>query len=99
MADETPEQRRERWRSITIGGRRPGGSRSNPDAIRPMQQPKWEGTKVYDERPGGFKVPLVHDSNPTQPVTAKQYQNRRGHYDEYRKRLRNDPNIFNNART
>lgn len=59
-----------------------------------MQQPVWEKGKVYEERPGGFRVPMVHASSPSQPVTVKQYQNNRHGYDEQRKRLKSDPNIF-----
>lgn len=59
-----------------------------------MQQPTWEGSKVYEDRPGGFRIPMVHAHSPSQPVTAKQYANNRGGYDEQRKRLKNDPKIF-----
>ena len=84
---ETPEERRERWRSITIGGRGPALKPTNPNAVRPMDNPVWEGTPVKDHR----GVPYVHASNPDLPVTAKQFADRRGHYENQIKDLRNAP--------
>ena len=88
------EQRKQAWRSVSLDGRAPHNSLTDPNHIRPMQKPVWEGTPVIEKRPGGFEIPLVHDSAPDQPITAKQYANKRGHYDQMRKRIRTDPTIF-----
>lgn len=97
--EETPEQRRERYRSLTLGGRRVNARRpAGPYVPRPMQDPSWEKGKVYEERPGGFRVPLVHEHSPSQPITQKQYANRRHHYEQARDRLRHDPTVFREER-
>jgi len=88
LAAETPEERRERYRSLTIGNRKVGGKAAVPlekQPLRPMQKPVWEGSKVRDHR----GVPYVHASNPNNPVTAKQFANGRGHYEAQIKNLRN----------
>ena len=98
MAEETPEERKARWRSIALGGRAAGQSVATNSRPRPIQQPVWEGTKVTEKRPGGFEIPLVHADNPSNPVTAKQMQNRRGHYERQLDRLKNDPTVFRDER-
>jgi hypothetical protein len=58
LAAETPEQRRERYRSISfgqIGNGKPAHLKRIP--YRPPVQP--DRTEVKVERPGGFKVPLI----------------------------------------
>ena len=87
------ESDKDRWRSITIGERAAGNTIATNSKPRPVKQPVWEKGKVYEDRPGGFRVPMVHASNGT-PVTVKQYQNNRGGFDQQRKRLKSDPNIF-----
>ena len=59
-----------------------------------MQQPVWEKGKVYENRPGGFRIPMVHANATSEPVTVKQYANNRGGFEKQRDRLRNDPTIF-----
>jgi hypothetical protein len=98
MAEETPEERKARWRSITIGGRAPGQGAATNSKPRPVEQPVWEGTKVTEKRPGGFEIPFVHADKPSNPVTAKQMQNKRGHYEAQIKRLKNDPSVFRDER-
>ena len=97
MAEESIEERNARWRSITVGGRA-AGKAPGKNKLRPVKQPGWEGTPVTEKRPGGFEVPFVHADNPSAPVTAKQMQNRRGHYEQQIDRLKNDPSVFRDER-
>ena len=93
-AEPASAEDKERWTSITIGGRAPGQSRTDPNHMRPMQQPVWEGTPVVEKRPGGFEIPMVHADKPDQKITAKQYANNRGGYEQQRQRLKSDPHLF-----
>lgn len=92
MPEETKEERKARWGSITIGGRSPGLKPTDPNHIRPMQVGQWEKGKVYEQRPGGFRIPMVHNHATEAPVTQKQYADNRAGYDKQRDQLRNDPN-------
>lgn len=83
--DETPEERRARWRSITIGDRAAGNTLTDPKHIRPVKQPVWEGTPVKDHR----GVPYIHPSG--SKITAKQFANNRSGYENQIKDLRNAP--------
>lgn len=57
---ETPEQRRERYRSVSFGGIGNGKpSHLKRTTFLPTPQP--DRTPVTVERPGGFKVPLIKD--------------------------------------
>ena len=83
--DETPEERKARWRSITIGDRAPGNKLTDPNHIRPVVQPTWEGTPVKDHR----GVPYIHPNGDN--ITAKQFANNRGNYEAKIRELRNAP--------
>lgn len=76
---------REKIRNVHFG-RVPGGARDGRNAFRPIQQPVWEGGQVYDHRPNGERVPLVHEDT-LKPITVKQYANNRANYEQARKEL------------
>ena len=94
-SEPASEEQRAKWRSVTIGDRAPGQKKTDPNYIRPMVKPKWEGQPVKEKR-GQFEVPLVHAHSPSQPITNKQYDNNRAGYDKARDRLRKDPAVFKN---
>lgn len=86
LAAETPEERKARYRSIAVSSKALETRKvDKPKKPRPMQKPVWEGSKVRDHR----GVPYVHASDPNKPVTAKQFANRRGQYEQQVKNLRN----------
>ena len=70
LAAETKEERAARYRSIqfgTIGNGKPSHLKRIP--FRPIQQP--DQTKVFSERPGGFRAPYLNEVG--EPMTRIEY--------------------------
>ena len=78
LAAETPEQRVERYRSVSfgsIGNGKPSHLKRIP--YRPPVQP--DRTPVMSERPGGFKVPYLNTDGAV--LTKHELNNDRAKYD------------------
>jgi len=87
MGSETPEERKARWRSVAIGGARADvKTKTDPNKIRPMQQPQWEKGIARDHR----GVPYVKAEDAS-PITVKQFADHRGTYEKQINDLRRAP--------
>jgi len=75
---------------------RSSGREVSAKTIRKLQEraqpPSWEKGIVYDERPGGVKMPLLNGDGT--PVRVKQYAENRRKIDERVKRLKTDPHVL-----
>lgn len=81
----------EKIRTVSFG-KVPGGARHaerviTDKQVRPMREPSWEKGVVRDQR----GVPYISERDMT-PITVKQFENKRPHYEGAIERLRQDPN-------
>jgi hypothetical protein len=59
-----------------------------------MRQPSWEGAPVYEERPGGHRVPVLYPGT-TRPMTVKERADLgRSKVEEGLRRNRQDPHVY-----
>ena len=90
LADETPEQRRDRYRSISFGAinnGKPAHLKRIP--YRPAVAP--DRSPVTVDRPGGFKVPYIKPDGDV--LTKHELKENRAVYDPLIERAKQKANI------
>jgi hypothetical protein len=70
----------------------PNRTSNRKQPLRAVRESSWEKGIVYDERPGGYRMPVLEPGTRS-PLHVKQYGENRQAIDEGLKRLKSDPGV------
>lgn len=71
---------------------------NRPPVVRPMQDPSFEKGRVFEDRPGGHKIPVFAPGTLRQMTVRERADIGRTKVDEGLTRLRQDPNVLRPTR-
>ena len=77
----------------------PNRNSTRRPVIRPMEAPSWEAGGVYEERPGGHRMPILAPGSTSRTLTVKERNDMGANLTRQLDRLHKDPNVLSTPRS